>query len=129
MGLKQGPRVGGVEGIESENIRCVTVDDLVSEGKTPPCDVIKIDVEGAEHEVLLGAKSLLKDNPPGVIFFECIDEHLSRFGSTTKQLTDYLIGFGYGLEYARRGKWRSFDMESYLKDGSPPDFIATHAAV
>ncbi|MEO6549630.1 MAG: FkbM family methyltransferase [Ferruginibacter sp.] len=42
------------------------LDDLIPEGLT--IDLIKIDVEGAEYEVLQGAKNILKKNKPIVLF-------------------------------------------------------------
>ena len=116
---------GDAEGLEQEEVSCVTLDSMVAEGKIPPCDVIKVDIEGAEHEALKGAEGILQERPPKAIFFECIDEHLGRFNSSAEELIGFLSSLGYTLEYARRGKWKAFEKERYLADGSPPDFIAT----
>ncbi len=45
-------------------VRTVALDDLISGGELPPPDVIKIDVEGAEVDVLAGADRLLHDRRP-----------------------------------------------------------------
>ncbi len=52
----------------SETIDCQmeTVDRLVANGTQPP-ELIKIDVEGAEHLVLAGAKCVLNEHRPTVI--------------------------------------------------------------
>lgn len=48
-------------------VRTVALDDLVSSGEAPAPDVVKIDVEGAELEVLAGMKELLRTRRPIVI--------------------------------------------------------------
>jgi FkbM family methyltransferase len=47
-------------------IPVVTLDDLVAEQKAPHPDYMKIDVEGAELQVLLGAGSILRTSRPTI---------------------------------------------------------------
>jgi len=49
------------------------IDDLTLK----PADVIKIDAEGAEYNILLGAKSLLEKHKPSIIFENWINEKKS----------------------------------------------------
>jgi hypothetical protein len=53
-----------------------------------PPDVIKIDVEGAELQVLQGAERLLKERPPYLVFEA--DDNMMRFGYSRKDLFSYL---------------------------------------
>jgi len=53
-----------------------TLDSLIAEGKHPAPHVIKIDVEGAEVDVLQGAKKTLQDNMP-VLFIEAHSKTLA----------------------------------------------------
>lgn len=53
--------------IESVNIDVITLDQFVKETHI---DLLKIDVEGFELEVLIGAKNLLKENRIKIIQFE-----------------------------------------------------------
>ncbi|HEY5960919.1 MAG TPA: FkbM family methyltransferase [Polyangiaceae bacterium] len=48
---------------ESKLVKSATVDSLL-QGRLPPPDVIKIDVEGAEHLVLEGARTTLLNKKP-----------------------------------------------------------------
>jgi FkbM family methyltransferase len=48
-------------------VRTVTLDDLVSSGEAPAPDVVKIDVEGAELDVIGGMTALLRTRRPVVI--------------------------------------------------------------
>jgi FkbM family methyltransferase len=45
-------------------VRVVSLDALLAGGEIPPPDFIKVDVEGAEYEVLRGAKHLLERHRP-----------------------------------------------------------------
>jgi FkbM family methyltransferase len=69
-------------------------------------DGIKIDVEGGEMEVLAGAEAYLRQHPPSFLLIECIDEHLRRFGSSSRALVTFLQGLGYEVRALVRGRWR-----------------------
>lgn len=65
-------RVGGrLAENGSIEVQTVRLDDLITEGRAPVPDHIKIDVEGAESRVLRGAEALLKEHHPTLF----IDTH------------------------------------------------------
>lgn len=70
-------------------VRQSTIDDYVREANTLP-DIIKIDTEGNELQVLRGAKHLLRDHSP-IVLFE------SWTYSQREQLFDELSFSKYGL--------------------------------
>lgn len=51
---------------EAYDVRCVGIDELIESGLPEP-DLLKIDVEGLEHQVLLGAEGILKRQRPSVL--------------------------------------------------------------
>jgi len=70
-------------------IRCVALDDFSIDA--PPPDAIKCDVEGAEVEVLLGARNLLRTHRPWIL----CEMHS---GSNDRASRDFLSKFGYSFE-------------------------------
>ncbi|MBC1262420.1 FkbM family methyltransferase [Synechococcus sp. BSF8S] len=72
-----------------------TLDQLII-GKNVVPDLVKIDVEGAEHEVLKGAVELLKHGPP--LLIEVHRFALGHFGSSAGLLERFLESFGYREE-------------------------------
>lgn len=72
-------------------VKKVSLDNLVLEGVIPPPEYMKIDVEGAELQVLFGAKKILSDSPP-VIFLSThgVDIH--------NQCCAFLTSLNYLLE-------------------------------
>ncbi len=72
-----------------------TIDRVISEGSHPSPQVMKIDVEGAEVEVLLGAKKTLQTNRP-ILFIEAHSEALA------KECTRLVEGLGYVVRFFER---------------------------
>jgi len=69
-------------------VPCITLDDVSRELKTigiGKVDVIKIDVEGAEIEVLKGAKNLLESDKPILIIEVLNDINLLRVKNMLKR--------------------------------------------
>lgn len=72
----------------SVTVDAYSVDYLVEQSIIKPPNVVKIDVEGAEHKVLLGMREVIKEYKP-VIVFE-ISQDTYDFDTTPKQIIDYL---------------------------------------
>lgn len=69
-GIDKNMNYGGIHlGIGGESVNMITIDSL----NLPSCDYIKIDVEGAEPLVLMGALNTIKKYKP-IIFFENSDK-------------------------------------------------------
>lgn len=71
-------------------VRTYQLDDLVSTGRLPPPRVMKVDVEGAEADVLSGARDLLQRHKPVVL--------LATHGAEVhRKCCDFLRKLGYDL--------------------------------
>ena len=68
-------------------------------------DLVKIDVEGAEMNVLKGMNGLLQNFKPDIII-EVDEEHLKRFGNTATDLFSFLENIGY--KYKKIGKEQNY---------------------
>jgi FkbM family methyltransferase len=90
--------------LESEEfvpIEVKALDELISE----KIDLVKIDVEGAEMNVLKGMNGLLQNFKPDIII-EVDEEHLKRFGNTATDLFSFLENIGY--KYKKIGKEQNY---------------------
>ena len=73
------------------------IDELLDYNQIAPPDMVKIDVEGAEIDVLRGmARALAKFHP--VVVFEIDDMDPERLAHKREACTDILRGFGYSIQ-------------------------------
>jgi FkbM family methyltransferase len=75
---------------ESTRVRIQTLDSLMKEGKYPAPNVVKLDVEGAEVDVLRGATAMLTARRPS-LFIEAHSDALAQ------ECTDLLGQLGYNV--------------------------------
>lgn len=73
-------------------VKCYSIDGLLKEGYEKP-DVIKIDVEGAEYDVLLGAVNTLAAFKPNLL----LATHDCHLPGVKQNCVSFLQGLGYRL--------------------------------
>ena len=78
-------------------VKLVAVDDLIAEKRAVPPTFVKIDVEGAELEVLQGMEQTLRLYRPSILF-EIDDSREERFQKKAEACSSYLQSFGYHVE-------------------------------
>jgi FkbM family methyltransferase len=84
---------GKQEGGHTEQVPVVTLDDALV-GSKPR--VIKLDLEGAEHAALVGAKRILSERE-ATFLIEVEADHLARQGASVAMVTDLLAANHYEL--------------------------------
>jgi len=92
-GLPAQPREEDSVPRETVAIKTTSIDELIERNLAPP-DIIKIDVEGHEFDVLLGARKLLLAKKPLL----CIELHpdlLALRGTSGLAIAEYLADAGY----------------------------------
>jgi FkbM family methyltransferase len=101
----QGGSAGGHDGPPrgSHEVECVTLDRFAAASGIDRIHLVKIDVEGWELSVLRGARRLLDEARP-VVVFEYDPAYVSRCGGTGADLTACLAGSGYSLFALERGR-------------------------
>lgn len=93
--------------IQELKVELALLDDLIPSGLR--IDFIKIDVEGAEFEVLKGAQAILKENRP-VVLFEFGKGASDFYGSRPKDLYRFIT---------RDMNMRISSLPAFLKDEPP----------
>jgi FkbM family methyltransferase len=78
-------------------VEVVAVDDLIRERSLRPPSLVKIDVEGAELEVIRGMEATLRAHRP-VLICELDDASEAGLEAKIADLSVLLAGLGYGLE-------------------------------
>lgn len=72
-------------------------DSLIEKTEYPPPDVVKIDVQGAELDVLRGLKRTL-DNVR-TLYLEIHSKKCGRYGTTAEEIEAFLTTAGFSLTY------------------------------
>ncbi|WP_016949681.1 FkbM family methyltransferase [Anabaena sp. PCC 7108] len=81
--------------INTEIVEAIKLDSFCLENSIDHIDYLKIDVEGAESDVLEGARELLKNKSIRYIQFEISQKMLEGLNHTAKSTFDILIENGY----------------------------------
>ena len=102
--------LGNTDNLPKRNIPINLLDEVIVEKSLPQPDFIKIDVEGFEYDVLLGAKNTLSNSKP-ILFIE-IANSLKRHDKTfindkSKIIFDLLRNLGYNAFCSKRINYRS----------------------
>jgi FkbM family methyltransferase len=78
----------------SIKIDCLPLNDFIVERSISKIDFIKIDVEGAEHEVIKGMESVIMRFKPAMLVEVNNDAQVTH-GLSSKELKEYICNFGY----------------------------------
>lgn len=87
-----------------QKVRCLTFDKFCKQEEIFQIDWIKIDVEGAELEVLGGIEETLERNPNVQILIELCPMNLERAGSSTDALMMRLRELGFKIDVLNETK-------------------------
>jgi FkbM family methyltransferase len=83
------------------DVEVVPVDQIVREAALPRVDVMKVDVEGAEGQVVRGARETLsRFHPIVIVELDCEQERV--FGDEPEEILGYLRDLGYAFYTLRR---------------------------
>jgi FkbM family methyltransferase len=94
-GLNRGDnRVTNDRGLACEQVKAMTIDEILAHSRL---DLLKIDVQGFEVEVLLGARQTLGNNQDLIIVFEFWPYGLRLIGRQPGELLDLLREAGFSI--------------------------------
>jgi FkbM family methyltransferase len=89
----------GVSSFSGLMVTIDTLDNQLAKTGIEKLNGIKIDVEGFEYEVLMGAARSIETHKP-FLFIEVDDDNLRTQGSSAAQLVGLLEGWGYAVRQA-----------------------------
>lgn len=118
-------------------VECMRLDTVLERNRAGRVDVMKIDVEGFEHQVIVGAcRTLAHDKP--MILFEVNGTVRGGDGWTARSI-DALRQLGYrmyGVEGLKGRRWRLVELrvsedpsrfrDRWETDAFPPNLLAAH---
>lgn len=76
-------------------VECTSIDDLFEKRRLGKAALLKIDVEGAELEVLQGAARVLANGLVDSLVVEMFDDNCANFGYRAISIVDFLSQYGY----------------------------------
>ena len=110
-------RSNGAPGLETLKVEMKPLDEIVPEKK--PIGFIKLDVEGAELYVFKGARRILAESRP-IVLFECASSGISSFEITPAEIFDFITR---DLDY------RIYFLKDWLGQGPPLDLPRFESAM
>ncbi len=99
--LSTNPSMGHISEEGEIEVETITLDEFIQQGNPPP-DLIKMDIEGAEFEALIGVRELFKTNKP-IIFLATHGEDIK------KNCLQLLKDFGYKIEIIGNASFENAD--------------------
>jgi FkbM family methyltransferase len=88
----------GSESAETISTDMVRGDNFIQTQNLPEPTVLKVDVEGAEYNVLSGLREVLSGSACRLVYCEVHRNHVETFGSSDKEVRELLESCGFELE-------------------------------
>lgn len=80
---------------EAVTVPCRTMATLIADGIIAKCDVMKMDIEGAEILAIKGMTGLFESEPPRAVMIEVVEGLLNQFGASRDDVFAFFEQFGY----------------------------------
>ncbi len=98
--------------IGKKSVKVITLDSFCEKNNIQNIDLLKIDVEGFEKEVLLGANNLLKNKKIKFIIFEISKVVLESLGRKHSEVFDILTDYGFKIYNSDHKEVKRADLKS-----------------
>lgn len=101
--------------MRKEAVKCMTLERLMQEAGLDRCDLMKVDVEGAEYDIFMAAGKTLRS---GIIKNIALEFHEGSFtarGLKADDLHQWVLGCGYALNGNYTNRVYSFIKDSASK--------------
>jgi FkbM family methyltransferase len=91
-----------IKPVNIEDVQAITIDSYCRDNKVEFIDLLKIDVEGAEYQVMLGAKSVFKNKRIRCCVFE-FGATTFDMGNSPKEIESFLNSYDYSVSNIVKG--------------------------
>lgn len=91
-----------VKPVHTEELAATTIDSYCESMSIPRIDLLKIDVEGAEYQVIKGASRMMKEKRIGCLVFE-FGQTTFDMGNAPGMLQDLVASHGYRIRNLIKG--------------------------
>ena len=86
-----------------------TIDLFCEAHEINKLDILKLDIEGAERDALIGAKNTLNKFQP-IVYCEMLRKHAARFGYHPNEIIEYMKNLGYDCFTFHNHKFTTFEI-------------------
>lgn len=100
--------------IEKRKVQSITLDNFCKYMDINIIDFLKVDVEGFELEVFMGAEKLLKEKKIKLIAFELSKIPLKSLGKNEKDILHLLEFYDYKIKYPNGSIFKSDSLKNYI---------------
>jgi FkbM family methyltransferase len=114
------------EEMPTHSARARSIDKVLADLGNPKVELVKMDVDGYESKVLLGAAALLRDSRP-VFMMELAPYGLEERGTSLEELLSYFLPHGYRFYHERTERElpsTAAGLRQLLQDGESMNIIA-----
>lgn len=103
--------------MKNRRIRCkmITLTDYCKNTILTKIDIMKIDTEGAERDILLNSKEILKKFKP-ILIVEFSNKTAEAFGYHPNDIYDFLTTLGYTIYNYKRGQLMRQDKKDFYEE-------------
>lgn len=91
-----------IKPVRTEELAATTIDSYCASRSIPRIDLLKVDVEGAEYQVIKGASRMMKEKRIGCLIFE-FGQTTFDMGNTPEMLKELIAGHGYRIRNLIKG--------------------------
>ncbi len=84
--------------IRTIRVDCVTLQNVLDVNEIKFVDLLKVDIEGAEYEAVMGSPEVFKSGRVKAIVLEYHSDILSKRGLQASAIHDFLLASGYMLD-------------------------------
>ena len=92
----------------TRTVPCTSLDAYVATHRVPRVDLMKVDIEGAELDLVRGGRELLGGHEKPLIVMEFEETRQRAFGTSCRLLAEALRAHGYTLLTGAGARWHSY---------------------